>query len=105
MDIAVPTGTTVSAAAEGTVVFAGRKGGYGNLVIVEHPDGRETRYAHLSSISVTAGDPVTQGQPIALSGSTGKSTGPHLHFEIREDGVAVDPRQFLSNVLSGAAEK
>jgi len=105
MDIAVPTGTTVSAAAEGTVVFAGRKGGYGNLVIVEHPDGRETRYAHLSSISVAAGDPVTQGQPIALSGSTGRSTGPHLHFEIREEGVAVDPRRFLSNVLSGVAER
>jgi flagellar protein FlgJ len=105
LDIAIPSGTTVSAAAEGTVTFAGRKGGYGNLVIVQHPDGRETRYAHLALISVAVGDPVTQGEPIALSGSTGKSTGPHLHFEIRENGVAVDPQRFLSNVLPNNAER
>lgn len=105
LDIAVPTGTAVKAAAEGTVTFAGRKGGYGNLVVISHPDGRETRYAHLASISVAAGDPIGAGQPIALSGSTGKSTGPHLHFEMRENGVAVDPRRFLSNVLPGNAEK
>lgn len=105
LDIAVPTGTTVSAAAEGTVTFAGRKGGYGNMVIVQHPDGRETRYAHLHSISVSVGDPVGKGEPIALSGSTGKSTGPHLHFEMRENGVAVDPLRILSNVLPRNAEK
>jgi flagellar protein FlgJ len=105
LDIAVPTGTTVSAAAEGTVVFAGKKGGYGNLVIIQHPDGRETRYAHLSSFSVAAGDPVAKGEPIASSGSTGRSTGPHLHFEIRENGVAVDPERFLSNVLPRNAER
>ena len=105
IDIAVPTGTRVSAAAEGTVAFAGRKGGYGNVVIIEHPDGRETRYAHLASISVAAGDPVAGGQPIAFSGSTGKSTGPHLHFEMREHGRAVDPTRILSNVLTVSAEK
>lgn len=105
LDIAVPTGTTVSAAATGAVTFAGRKGGYGNMVIVQHPDGRETRYAHLASISVSVGDPVTKGQPIALSGSTGKSTGPHLHFEMRENGVAVDPLKVLSNVLPKTAER
>lgn len=105
MDIAIPTGTPVSSAGEGTVVFAGRKGGYGNLVIIDHPDGRQTRYAHLSSISVAAGDPVSIGQPIALSGSTGKSTGPHLHFEVRENGKPVDPRLILSNVLPKLVEK
>lgn len=105
LDIAVPTGTTVSAAAEGMITFAGRKGGYGNMVIVQHPDGRETRYAHLASISVLVGEPVDKGQPIALSGSTGKSTGPHLHFEMRENGVAVDPMKVLSNVLRKTAER
>lgn len=105
LDIAVPTGTTIAAAAEGTISFAGKKGGYGNMVIVQHPDGRETRYAHLHSISVEVGDPVSKGQPIALSGSTGKSTGPHLHFEMRENGVAVDPMKVLSNVLRKTAER
>lgn len=105
LDIAVPTGTLVSAAAEGTVVFAGKKGGYGNLVIIDHPDGRQTRYAHLASISVSEGNSVTKGQPIAFSGSTGKSTGPHLHFEMRENGVVVDPRRILSNVLPRNAER
>lgn len=105
LDIAVPIGTYVSAAGEGKVSFAGRKGGYGNVVIIEHPDGRQTRYAHLSSISVSVGDDVSMGQPIALSGSTGKSTGPHLHFEMRENGVVVDPRGILSNVLPKTAER
>lgn len=105
MDIAVPNGTPVGAAAEGTVVFAGPKGGYGNLVIIDHPDGRQTRYAHLSSLNVTAGDPVSIGQQIALSGSTGKSTGPHLHFEVRENGRPIDPRRILSNVLPITAER
>lgn len=105
MDIAVPTGTPVSSAADGTVSFAGRRGGYGNLVIIDHPDGRQTRYAHLSSLTVSAGDNVSMGQLIALSGSTGKSTGPHLHFEVRENGQVVDPRRILSNVLPKGAEK
>lgn len=105
VDIAVPNGTQVSAAAEGTVFFAGRKGGYGNLVVIDHPDGRQTRYAHLASIAVSAGDEVGKGQPIALSGSTGKSTGPHLHFEMRENGKAVDPMRILSNVLPKNAER
>lgn len=105
VDIAVPTGTQVSAAAEGTISFAGRKGGYGNLVVIDHPDGRQTRYGHLASIAVSAGDEVGKGQPIALSGSTGKSTGPHLHFEMRENGRAVDPMRILSNVLPKNAER
>lgn len=105
VDIAVPTGTAVGAAAEGIVSFAGRKGGYGNLVIIDHPDGRQTRYAHLSSFSVSEGETVSIGQQIARSGSTGKSTGPHLHFEIRENGIVVDPMRILSNVLPANAER
>ena len=105
MDIAVPKGTPVGAAADGEIVFAGWKGGYGNLVIVRHPDGRESRYGHLEKINVAVGDTVSAGQNIANSGSTGKSTGPHLHFEIREDGTAIDPRKVLSKVLPTSADK
>lgn len=100
IDVAVPTGTRVNSSADGVVEFAGRKGGYGNLVIVRHADGRETRYAHLDKILVSVGDSVFGGQEIAKSGSTGKSTGPHLHFEVRENGQVVNPLNFLSNVLA-----
>jgi murein DD-endopeptidase MepM/ murein hydrolase activator NlpD len=100
LDIAVPLGTRVNSAADGVVAFAGQKGGYGNLVIIQHPDGRETRYGHLQKILVSAGDPVSAGQEVAKSGSTGKSTGPHLHFEIRENGQVVNPLKILSNVLA-----
>lgn len=99
IDLAVPTGTRVGAAAEGVVKFAGWRGGYGNLIIIQHADGRETRYGHLSKLMVSEGENVSLGQQIALSGSTGKSTGPHLHFEIRENGQVTDPIKFLSNVL------
>jgi len=105
VDLAVPTGTRVGAAAEGIVKFAGWKGGYGNLVVIEHADGRETRYGHLSKLMVSEGEKVSLGQQIALSGSTGKSTGPHLHFEIRENGQVIDPIKFLSNVLPKNAER
>ncbi len=105
IDIAVPTGTTVGAAADGVVKFAGPDGNYGNLVVIRHPDGRETRYGHLSKILVAADQPITSGQPIALSGSTGKSTGPHLHFEVRENGKAVNPIKIVSNVFSNNDEK
>lgn len=99
IDIAAPKGTAIGAAAEGVVVFAGWRKGYGNLVIVQHPDGRETFYGHASKIFAAKGDQVVAGQKIAEVGSTGKSTGPHLHFEVREDGQPVDPKRFLSNVL------
>ncbi|HEX3102233.1 MAG TPA: peptidoglycan DD-metalloendopeptidase family protein, partial [Pyrinomonadaceae bacterium] len=89
LDLAVPLGTPVGAAANGVVKFAGRDGGYGNLVIIQHPDGKETRYGHLSKILVAQNDNVSAGQQIALSGSTGKSTGPHVHFEVRENGQVV----------------
>lgn len=105
MDIAAPTGTVVGATADGTVKFAGWRDGYGNLVIIQHADGRESRYGHLSKISVSEGDKVSGGQQIGLVGSTGKSTGPHLHFEIRENGQPVNPAKIMSNVLPKTAER
>jgi murein DD-endopeptidase MepM/ murein hydrolase activator NlpD len=105
VDIAVPRGTSVSSAADGVVSFAGRKGGYGNVVIVEHPDGRQTFYAHCDKLLVEKGQTVTVGEEIAKAGSTGKSTGPHLHFEVRENGKPIDPLKFLSNVLPKFAER
>ncbi len=85
----------VRASMYGKVTFAGRMGGYGNAVIIAHPDGKKTLYGHLSSISVKRGQYVKQGQTIAKSGNTGVSTGPHLHFEIIQNGRAVNPRKFL----------
>ncbi|MEP6850025.1 MAG: peptidoglycan DD-metalloendopeptidase family protein [Acidobacteriota bacterium] len=105
IDIAVPIGTPVGAAAQGVVRFSGRDGDYGNLVIIEHPDGRVTRYGHLSKLLVSTGDQVSVGQTVALSGSTGKSTGPHVHFEVRENGQVVNPIKVMSNVLPYLAER
>lgn len=95
IDIAVVTGTPVRAAASGRVSFAGENGGYGLLVIIDHGNGVETRYAHNSQLLVKVGDRVQRGQVIARSGNTGNSTGPHLHFEIRQYGQAVDPLLYL----------
>lgn len=91
-DFAVPVGTPVNAAKDGTVKFAGTMGGYGNVVIVDHGDGTETRYGHLSAINVKPGEQVRGGQPIAASGQSGNATGPNLHFEVRQNGQPVDPR-------------
>ncbi len=91
VDIATPTGSSVYASCGGVVVSAGWAGGYGYCITLRHPDGRMTRYAHLSKILVSPGQSVSQGQTIAKSGSTGVSTGPHLHFEIIINGVQVDP--------------
>lgn len=96
VDWAVPIGTAVAASNAGTVTKAGWASGYGYAVYIKHADGRETRYAHLSKVLVKAGQTVSQGQRIALSGNTGRSTGPHLHFEIRINGVAVDPLKYLN---------
>ena len=95
VDWAVPRGTAVYASSGGTVTKAGWGSGYGYVVYIRHPDGRETRYAHLNKVLVSAGQSVKQGQKIALSGNTGRSTGPHLHFELRINGTAVNPLKYL----------
>jgi murein DD-endopeptidase MepM/ murein hydrolase activator NlpD len=94
-DLAAASGTQVAAAARGTVIHAGPAGTYGNLVTLRHDSGFETRYAHLSAVEVKVGDLVEAGQGIGKVGSTGHSTGPHLHFEIRQEGHAIDPAPHL----------
>ncbi|MFN7954420.1 MAG: LysM peptidoglycan-binding domain-containing M23 family metallopeptidase [bacterium] len=91
IDIAAPQGAGVRAAAGGTVTFAGQQAGYGRTVVIDHGDGRSTVYAHLSAILVRPGDRVDASTEVARVGRTGRATGPHLHFELRQDGVAVDP--------------
>lgn len=98
VDIPGKAGTAVRAAESGVVRFAGRAGGYGKLVEIAHGGGLATRYAHLARILVPAGAQVTRGETIALMGSTGRSTGSHLHFELRAGGRAVDPLPHLGNV-------
>jgi murein DD-endopeptidase MepM/ murein hydrolase activator NlpD len=102
IDIAAKSGTPIGAAAEGTVVFSGRNKGYGNMVMVEHSDGRRTLYAHASRLFVRVGERVRRGQAIAAVGSTGHSTGPHLHFEVRQGTVALNPLKNISNGLAVA---
>jgi len=96
IDWAVPLGTSVMASCGGTVTYAGWMSSYGYVVFINHPDGRQTRYAHLSRVLVSVGQSVSQGQKIALSGSTGVSTGPHVHFEMRINGKAVNPLNYIS---------
>ena len=95
IDLAVSVGTTVYAADGGTVVEAQYSGSYGNVVMIDHQNGQETRYAHNSKLLVKKGDKVYQGQPIAKSGNTGRSTGPHVHFEIRFNGEPRNPLNYL----------
>ena len=102
VDIAVPTGTKVKAIAAGRVVESGPHGGYGNLVSIDHGDGTLSMYGHNSQLEVAIGDQVQAGQTIALSGSTGRSTGPHLHFELWKSGTNVT-ESYLSTG-SGIAE-
>ncbi len=94
-DIAVPSGTPVLAADSGVVLVSGWKGGYGYFVAIDHGGGISTCYGHNSRLLVKVGEKVIKGQTIALSGSTGLSTGPHLHFEVRKNGVPIDPLPFL----------
>lgn len=96
IDWATPIGTAIYASCGGTVTKAGWGSGYGYVVYIKHPDGKETRYGHCSKVLVSAGQTVKQGQKIALSGNTGRSTGPHLHFEIRIGGSAVNPLKYLN---------
>ena len=95
LDIATSLGTPVKAAASGTVSYADWKGSYGKLVVITHENGVQTYYGHCNALYVTAGQTVSQGQTIAAVGSTGNSTGPHLHFEIRVNGVAYNPQNYL----------
>jgi murein DD-endopeptidase MepM/ murein hydrolase activator NlpD len=95
VDWAVATGTSVYASSGGTVAKAGWGSGYGYVVYIDHADGRQTRYGHLSKVLVKAGQTVKQGERIALSGNTGVSTGPHLHFEILINGTQVNPLKYL----------
>lgn len=105
IDIPGPLGTPVLAAAPGTVRFAGTAGSYGGMVEIAHGGAFDTRYAHLSRILVRPGARVEQGQPVALMGSTGRSTGSHLHFEVRVGGSAVDPLPWLGEVDSPATPR
>ncbi len=95
MDIDGERGDLVVAPASGTVIEAGYKGGYGNLIEIDHGNGLTTRYGHLSKIEIQAGETVTRGQLIAGVGSTGRSTGPHLHYELRLNDKPINPRHFL----------
>ena len=94
-DIDASYGTPVEAAANGRVTIAGRQRGYGNVIYIDHGAGLSTRYGHLSQINVTVGQTVTRGQTIGLVGSTGRSTGPHLHYEVRINNQPVDPKRYL----------
>jgi murein DD-endopeptidase MepM/ murein hydrolase activator NlpD len=95
LDIAAPTGTDIRPVRGGEVVFAGERGGFGNTVIIDHGDGWSSIYAHCDTIDVRSGQHVTSEQVIAAVGSTGRSTGPHLHLEIHRNGEAVDPGEAL----------
>ena len=96
VDIAAPMGTDVYCAAKGKVIFAGQKSGYGNCVIIEHENGLATLYGHLSKILVDANQQVKIGDIIAKVGSTGRSTGPHLHYEVRKNNTPINPKLFLN---------
>jgi len=95
LDIAVDFGTPVASTADGLVIHAGPYSGYGNLVILYHSNGLTTRYGHLSRITVEAGQRIKRGDQIGHAGSTGRSTGPHVHYEVRENDQAVDPMRFV----------
>jgi murein DD-endopeptidase MepM/ murein hydrolase activator NlpD len=98
LDIAVDFGTPVTATADGLVIYAAPHAGYGNLVIVYHSNGITTRYAHLSQIPVAAGQRVSRNDQVGNAGSTGRSTGPHVHYEIRENDQSVDPLRYTRQV-------
>lgn len=96
IDFRATVGTRIRATAPGTVTNAGQTGGYGNMVEIDHGNGVASRYAHLSTVLVKVGDRIKAGDVVAKSGNTGRSTGPHLHYEIRLNGQAVDPMRFLN---------
>lgn len=95
LDIAAPHGKDIFSPSDGTVVFAGLEGGYGNVIVIDHGYGIKTRYGHLARINVKAGDKIRRGALIAAVGNTGRSTGPHLHYEVRVNGIPQNPRKFI----------
>ena len=95
LDISAPAGTVIKAAASGTVTFSGYKGSYGNMLVISHGNGVQTYYCHCSKLYVSTGTNVSQGQSVAAVGSTGNSTGPHLHLEVRINGVAYNPQNYV----------
>lgn len=96
LDIAAPFGSAVKSMAKGTVEFAGRRGGFGNCIMIKHGNGFETLYGHLSQILVKVGQEINIGEQIGKVGSTGRSTGPHLHYEIHRYGQKINPQSFLT---------
>lgn len=104
IDFRAALNTPVTAAAAGQVVYAGWYGGYGKTVIIDHPGALATLYCHLDSYVVAAGQKVQAGTSIGFSGSTGMSTGPHLHFELRRDGVAIDPAPYFARSAAKASK-
>lgn len=97
IDIAAPIGTEIAAAGDGVVAFAGFKGGYGRCLIIDHGFGITTLYAHASQLNVQEGQKIARGTIVARSGNTGRSTGPHLHYEVAVDGVPVNPMRYLAS--------
>jgi len=95
LDIATPHGQPVHTPSDGTVVFIGTEGGYGKVLVIDHGYGVKTRYGHLSEIYVRLGDRVARGAKVAAVGNTGRSTGPHLHYEVRVNGIPENPRKFI----------
>ncbi len=95
LDISAPSGTPIKAAASGTVTFSGYKGSYGNMLVISHGNGVQTYYCHCSKLYVGTGTQISQGQTIAAVGNTGNSTGPHLHLEVRVNGVAYNPQNYV----------
>ncbi len=98
IDLKAPHDAKIRAIRKGTVVFAGIHGGYGKLITVEHEDGLVSLYGHCNKINVSLGDKIRDGQIIGEVGSTGNSTGPHLHLEIRKSGKAINPRTYLKGI-------
>ncbi|HEY0375959.1 MAG TPA: M23 family metallopeptidase [Pyrinomonadaceae bacterium] len=101
-DISAPMGTPIIAAADGVVVIARRMRGYGNGIYIDHGNGIQTRYGHLSRIDVVEGQPIKKGQHLGLVGSTGRSTGPHLHYEVRINGEPTSPLLYLPALETAA---
>jgi murein DD-endopeptidase MepM/ murein hydrolase activator NlpD len=100
IDLTVNQGTPVKVTGDGVVLRAEWSGGYGKLVVVDHGNGLQTYYGHLSRFNVVPGQDVRRGQVLAMSGSTGRSTAPHLHYEVHQSGTPVNPYRFLSRVVS-----